>query len=152
MWIRKLTALDCTKILARSHFAHLGCTKDGKPYVVPIYFAFHDNHIYAFSMPGRKIDFMRANANACVLVEERGHGREWRSVLVEGRYEELSDLPAQKAAQERAWKLLSKHVNWWEPGGLKPDERPVVHHSSHLFWRISVDQMSGREARENNAP
>lgn len=151
MRIRRLSELDCTKLLARNHFGHLGCAKDGKPYIVPIYFAYHDNHIYAFSMPGRKIDFMRANASACFQVDERGRGREWRSVLIEGRYEELTDQPGYKVIQERAWSLLSQHINWWEPGGLKPDERPIVHHSTHLFWRISVDQVSGREATEDDA-
>ncbi|WP_377907446.1 pyridoxamine 5'-phosphate oxidase family protein [Aminobacter ciceronei] len=149
MWVRSLSTLDCSKILARSHFGHLGCSKDGRPYVVPFYFCYSDSRLYAFSMPGKKIDFMRANPCVCVLVDERGSGREWRSVLVDGRFEELKgDTPQNKIDQEHAWNLLSKHVNWWEPGGLKPDQRPIAQHSSHLFFRICVEQVSGREAVE----
>lgn len=158
MWVRELSPLDCTKILTRSHFGHLGCAKDGRPYVVPFYFSYSDNRLYAFSMPGKKIDYLRANPCACVLVDERGSGREWRSVLVDGRFEELKDdTPEHKVDQQHAWNLLSKnllskHVNWWEPGGLKPDKRPITNHSSHLFFRIHVEEISGREAKEDGMP
>ncbi|CAN7329132.1 pyridoxamine 5'-phosphate oxidase family protein [Aminobacter sp. LjRoot7] len=153
MWVRELSTLDCTKILTRSHFGHLGCAKDSRPYVVPFYFCYSDSRLYAFSMPGKKVDYMRANPSVCVLVEERGEGREWRSVLVDGRFEELkNDTLQHKADQEHAWTLLSKHVNWWEPGGLKPFQRPVTDHSLHLFFRIVVEQISGREAKEDGMP
>jgi len=149
MWIHALTTLECTNLLARSHFGRLGCAKDGRPYVVPFNFCYADSRLYAFSMPGQKIDYMRANPSVCVLVEERGDGREWRSVVVNGRFEELKDdSPQHKLDQEHAWALLSTHVNWWEPGGLKPTQRPVADASSHLFFRILVEQISGREAKE----
>ena len=34
--------------------------------------------------------------------------------------EELPDVIGHKRERERAWSLLSRHANWWEPGGLKP--------------------------------
>ncbi|TGV54549.1 pyridoxamine 5'-phosphate oxidase family protein, partial [Mesorhizobium sp. M2D.F.Ca.ET.160.01.1.1] len=75
MQIRTLSALECTKILTANRFGHLACAKDGQPYVVPFYFAHADNHLYAFSMPGKKIDWMRSNPLVSVQVEERGTGR-----------------------------------------------------------------------------
>lgn len=152
MWIRRLSTLDCTKILARNHFAHLGCAMAGNPYVVPIYFSYSDNHLYAFSMPGKKIEFMRANPKACVLVEERGEGRGWRSVLVEGHYQELDETPEHEADRKHAWLLLSRHKTWWEPGGLKPDRLPITDHSTHLFYRIRMEAVSGREVKDQDAP
>jgi nitroimidazol reductase NimA-like FMN-containing flavoprotein (pyridoxamine 5'-phosphate oxidase superfamily) len=54
MHIRSLSTLECTKMMSASRLGHLACVKDGRPYVVPIYFAYADNHLYAFSMPGKK--------------------------------------------------------------------------------------------------
>ncbi len=148
MHIRTLSTLECSKLLSASRLAHLACVGDGKPYVVPIYFAYADSHLYAFSMPGKKIDLMRANPHVSLVVEKHGNGREWQSVVVDGRFEELPDRIGGKAEREHAWSLLSKHFDWWEPGALKLVTPPLSDHSSHLFFRVLVDQLSGREARE----
>ena len=148
MHIRSLSSLECTRLLSDSRLAHLACAKEGKPYVVPIYFAYADNHLYAFSMPGKKIEFMRANPEVSLIVEERGHGREWKSVVVEGHFEELPDLVGQKGGRDHAWSLLSKHADWWEPGALKPVAPPPSDHSEHIFFRVFVEQLHGREAKE----
>lgn len=149
MHVRSLSTLECTKLLSASRFAHLACAKEGKPYVVPLYFAYADIHLYAFSMPGKKIDFMRANPQVSLVVEERGHGREWQCVVVDGRYEELPDRIGHKKERDHAWSLLSKHFDWWEPGSLTPVMPPQSGHSEHVFFRILVEQLSGREAKED---
>lgn len=148
MHIRNLSNLECTRLLSGNRLAHLACAKDGKPYVVPIYFAYAENYLYAFSMPGKKIEFMRANPEVSLIVEERGHGREWKSVLVEGRFEELPDRIGHKRERDHAWSLLSKHFDWWEPGALKPVTPPISDYSDHIFFRVFVEQIYGREAKE----
>ncbi len=148
MQIRTLSALECTSLLTTTRLARIACTKDGRPYVVPIHFAYADNHLYAFSMPGKKIDWMRANPLVSVVVEEPGQAREWKSVVVDGRFEELPDRIGHKVERDHAWALLSKYANWWEPGALKPVMPPVSDHSDHLFYRIIIDSVSGREARD----
>lgn len=148
MLIRSLSSVECTRLLSESRLGHLACAKDGKPYVVPIYFAYADNHLYAFSMPGKKIEIMRANPEVSLIVEEWGHGKEWKSVLVEGRFEELPDRVGHKRQRDHAWLLLSKHSDWWEPGALKPAAPPLSNYSGHIFFRVFVDQLCGREARE----
>lgn len=149
MHVRSLSNLECTRLLSDNRLAHLACAKDGKPYVVPIYFAYADSHLYAFSMPGKKIEFMRANPEVSLIVEDWGHGREWRSVHVEGRFEELPDRIGHKRERDHAWSLLSKHADWWEPGALKPVMPPLSDHSEHIFFRVFVDQLYGREAKES---
>lgn len=78
----------------------------------------------------------------------RGEGRQWKSVVVDRRYEELLDRIDQRPEREHAWSILSKHVDWWEPGALKPATPPLSDHSTHVFFRISIEQVSGREAKE----
>ena len=148
MVIQSLSELECINVLTAARFGRLACSNNGQPYVVPIYFAYAENHLYVFSMPGKKIEWMRANPLVSVLVEERQQGREWKSVVVDGRYEELPDRIGFKVQRDHAWSLLSKHVDWWEPGALKPVPAPVADQPDYVFFRIVVDQLSGREARE----
>ena len=148
MIVRTLSTADCTALLAANRLARLACTKDGRPYIVPIYYAYADSHLYAFSMPGKKVEWMRSNPQVSAQIDERGEGREWRSVIVDGLYEELPDRIGHKRELDHAWSLLSKHVDWWEPGGYKPIAPAVSDHSMHVFFRIVVEQLSGREAKE----
>lgn len=147
MWIKALSALECAKILAAGRFAHLACADGNQPYIVPIYLAYADNHLYGFSMPGHKIECMRSNPHVCVQVDERGQGPEWKSVIVQGRYQELDNSPELEQERDHAWRLLSKNPIWWEPGSLRPVEPGASDHYEHVFFRILVDEITGREAR-----
>jgi uncharacterized protein len=48
----------------------LGCCRDSKPYVIPVNYFFDDEVVYIHSMPGRKIEIMRANPHVCLQVDE----------------------------------------------------------------------------------
>lgn len=148
MIIRDMTIAECTAILTGNRLARLACSHDGRPYVVPIFYAHAGTFAYSFTMPGRKLDTMRANPNVALLVEEKGEGRYWKSVLVEGRFEELPDRIGFKREREHAWSLLSKYANWWEPGALKPALQPMADHSPHTFFRIHIERTTGRQAVE----
>jgi nitroimidazol reductase NimA-like FMN-containing flavoprotein (pyridoxamine 5'-phosphate oxidase superfamily) len=152
MWIRALDKPECTQLLASNRSAHLACSNGAQPYVVPIYYAYADNSLYAFSMPGKKIEWMRANPSVSVLVEEKESGRQWKSVLVDGRYEELPERIGHKREREHCWSLLSKHASWWEPGALRPEQRAEWDDRPPVFYRILIEQLSGREAKEERGP
>lgn len=89
---------------------------------------------------------MRANPNVALLVEQLGSVDSWKTVVAEGRYEELPDRIGFKRERDHAWSLLSKHANWWEPGALKPALQALADRSPHVFFRIRIDRLSGREA------
>lgn len=148
MWVRTLSTIECTKLVEAGRLAYLACSKDDRPYLVPIYYAFDKAVLYAFTMPGKKLDLVRANPRVALLIEQRSAANEWRSVVVEGRFEELPDRLGHKVQRDRAWALLSRHSNWWEPGSLKPYPEKLSDHSPHVFFRIVIDQISGREGRE----
>ncbi|MDQ2634674.1 MAG: pyridoxamine 5'-phosphate oxidase family protein [Pseudomonadota bacterium] len=143
MIVKELTERECAAILMASSLGHLACAKDNRPYVVPITFAFADNHIYSFSLTGQKIEWMRQNPQVCLQVDDFKDSSGWKSVVVHGVYQELPDRIGSKRERDHAWSLLSKHANWWEPGGLKPVPaagRP------HVFYRIHVETLTGRHA------
>jgi nitroimidazol reductase NimA-like FMN-containing flavoprotein (pyridoxamine 5'-phosphate oxidase superfamily) len=149
MIVREMTAQECTSVVSTGRLARLACALDGQPYVVPIHYAFSDRHLYSFSMPGQKIEWMRKNPKVCVQVDNLSTARDWRSVVVYGLFEELADRIGTKVERDRAWSLLQKHGNWWEPGGLKPVLPVVAGASVHLFYRIRIESMTGRQALED---
>ncbi len=150
MWIRTLSHAECMDVLSSRRTAHLACARDGRPYVVPIHYSYADMALYAFSMVGKKIEIMRANPYVSMAVEARGEDRGWRSVIVDGRYEELPERIGYKRRRDHAWSLLSKHANWWEPGALKPGRPASSNDVMHVFFRILIDDVSGRWASEQD--
>jgi nitroimidazol reductase NimA-like FMN-containing flavoprotein (pyridoxamine 5'-phosphate oxidase superfamily) len=148
--LKEMTRQDCAAVLVACRLGRLACVCDNRPYVVPIHFVYASDHLYSFSMHGKKIDWMRMNPAVCILVDQFGPRREWRSVIVDGRYEELPDTPQRGDERAHAWSLLQLHADWWEPGGLKPPLQLVSNSSSHLFYRIRIESLTGRQAIESN--
>lgn len=146
MIIRELSASQCQAVLRANRLARLACARDGQPYAVPIFYAFADGCAYAFTMPGRKLETMRANPNVALLVEQNSPDRCWKNVVAEGRFEELPGGVGFHPERDHAWALLSAHANWWEPGALRPICPPLADRSSHVFFRIRIERISGREA------
>ncbi|MDW6023144.1 pyridoxamine 5'-phosphate oxidase family protein [Mesorhizobium sp. BAC0120] len=149
MRISTLSESECKVVLANHRVAHLACTNNWRPYVVAIHYVFADDVIYAFSLPGKKIEWMRYNPLVCLMVEEKQQGRAWKSVVVDGLYEELRDGIGRKHDErEHAWSLLGQNANWWEPGALKPETTLPSDQLPPVFFRILVKEISGRQARE----
>ncbi|MGC4025768.1 MAG: pyridoxamine 5'-phosphate oxidase family protein [Mesorhizobium sp.] len=146
MHVQTMSEVDCLRFLEEHRLARLCCALDGHPYAVPIHYAFRNHFFYSFSMMGRKIETMRKNPRVSLLVDELGADRGWTSVVAEGTYEELPDRIGSKIERDHAWSLLSQHANWWEPGALKPEKGVPAGDTDHIFFRISIDKMSGRRA------
>lgn len=148
MALRDMSHAECLAMLEGGHYGHLACSNDGQPYVVPIYFAFQARVAYSFSMPGRKIEWMRQNPKVCLQVEESPSKGSWTSVVLNGRFQELTDTDAWHEERLHAWSLLEKHLNWWEVGSLRPVDVPPATASSHLFYGIYLNDVSGRIATQ----
>jgi nitroimidazol reductase NimA-like FMN-containing flavoprotein (pyridoxamine 5'-phosphate oxidase superfamily) len=143
MIVPEMTREECDAFLKRMRFGRLACARDHQPYVVPIYFAYDGEHLYCFSTPGQKIEWMRANPLVCVEVDEVVNQLEWKSVVVLGRYEELCDEPSCASTREHALQLLQKRAMWWQPAyvvpGMRASQKPVA----PIFYRIKINQVTG---------
>lgn len=144
--IQELTRQVSMDLLARTRLGRLACVHGSQPYVVPIYFAYHNECLYSFSTVGQKIEWMRANPLVCVEVEEVVDPAHWVTVLVFGRYEELPDTPEWASIRTLAHTLLKHHAIWWEPAYaktiLRSIERPLV----PVFYRIHCQRVTGHRA------
>jgi len=148
MFVREMSRRECHEIVASGDLARLACCKGGQPYIVPITYALSGTHLYCFSMPGQKIDWMRANPSVCLQVDQFSGKLKWKSVVITGRYRELRPSGERYCECLDAWSLLEKKPNWWEPGGLKPVPQQISGAYAHIFFSIDIDEMTGRETCE----
>ena len=70
MYVREMTSQQSVDLVSTCHVGRLACAIENRPYVVPIYYAYAENDLYSFSMPGQKIEWMRTNPNVCVQIDE----------------------------------------------------------------------------------
>jgi nitroimidazol reductase NimA-like FMN-containing flavoprotein (pyridoxamine 5'-phosphate oxidase superfamily) len=142
MIIREMSHADCVALLAKSWVGRLACCKENVPYVVPIQFAYVDNRIVSFSLPGQKIDWMRANPRVCIQIDDIADKHRWKCLLVNGVFKEQ----VRDEQRDRAWAALKTDNDWWEPGSFKPGPQAIASERNHVFYAVDIDTMTGREA------
>lgn len=144
MLVQELNFKECRLALAQARFGRLACARDNQPYVIPIYFAVDEAYVYAFSLAGQKLEWMRENPRVCVEIDNANGASDWTSVVVLGRYEELPDTPEYRSARRRAHDLLQRRAMWWEPGTAviaRCDESASL---APVYYRISMEHVTGR--------
>ena len=136
---RMLSEAEARNLIAGGRIGRLGCVDNGEPYVVPINYVFEDGSIYSHSLPGRKIEALRAHPRACLQVDEIENDFEWRSVIAYGNFEEIR-VPSDRRAI--LGKLLARFPL------LTPVESVMAHDAGapdSVVFRIIVDRITGVE-------
>lgn len=127
-------------LLRRRRIGRIGCCVDDQPYVVPVNYAYDGSAVYAISGPGRKIDAMRAEPRVCFEVDEIdecGGTVDWRSVIADGVYAELTDDCERRAALTLLGKICTG----------SPSCMPVIP-AGMIVFRIDLADKTGRFGRE----
>ena len=102
--VTEMTREEVARLLARGWYGHLGCARDGHPYVVPMCYAYDAPDLYFFTTEGTKTEFIAANHEICFQVEEIAGPDDWQSVMLTGRAELLKE----PQDLERAMLLVSE--------------------------------------------
>jgi len=143
--IGRLTKGQCQRILIAGMIGRLGCHSSGKTYVLPITYVFDGGYIYAHSKDGLKLTMMRSNPDVCFQVDQIDDLCNWRSVIVWGKFEELTH----SEEQEMALNILINGLHPYHTGdSVKPpkstgDMNPR-REKKPVFYRISIEEISGR--------
>ena len=139
MLIQSMTGVASLELLERATLGRVACTHEGQPYITPMSVTYDANWLYSFSTLGQKITWMRANPHVCVEVEELVSPQDWATVIVIGRYQELTTEKERTYAHD----LLERRPAWWEPGYsrtvMEGKERPL----KPVYFRILIDQITG---------
>jgi nitroimidazol reductase NimA-like FMN-containing flavoprotein (pyridoxamine 5'-phosphate oxidase superfamily) len=124
--VEDMSAAETHALLQRQHFAHLGCARDNRPYVVPMHFAYDGQEIFFFTTSGMKTRFIDANPQVCLQVEEITDSTHWRSVMVTGDADHITD----SAELQRAMKLITER---------NPSLTPAISATEVDSWGREVD-------------
>jgi nitroimidazol reductase NimA-like FMN-containing flavoprotein (pyridoxamine 5'-phosphate oxidase superfamily) len=151
MVIHELAPADCAEVLSRTSVARLACCRMNQPYVVPVSFVYDPRQacLFSFSSIGKKVEWMRANPSVCVEVEDLEDRFNWTTIVIFGRYSELTDAPEHRDQRHRALNLFSERSQWWLPGAARLSDSE---HESVVVYRINIDHMTGRRTTRATEP
>jgi nitroimidazol reductase NimA-like FMN-containing flavoprotein (pyridoxamine 5'-phosphate oxidase superfamily) len=124
--VEDMSQAEIHELLERQSFGHLGCARDGRPYVVPMNYAFDGKNLYFFTTAGMKTHFIESNPEVCLQVEEVSDSSHWRSVMVIGRAERLTH-------SEDVQRAMQHIVN------RNPSLTPAISATSLDAWGRAVD-------------
>ena len=139
--VSDMTRAEMDALLARARYGHLGVSRDGHPYVVPMHYAFDGRDLYFFTTEGTKTEYIAANHEVCFQVEEVNGPEDWQSVMLTGRAELLKE----PQDLERAMLLVSER---------NPSLSPALSHTRIGAWtrlsrialyRLRPDAVYGRK-------
>jgi nitroimidazol reductase NimA-like FMN-containing flavoprotein (pyridoxamine 5'-phosphate oxidase superfamily) len=102
--IKDMPQGEMVALLLRGKLGHLGCSRDGHPYVVPMHYAYDGECLFFFTTEGTKTDYITANPEVCFQVEEITDASRWLSVMVFGRAERVTKIEE----TERAMRLITE--------------------------------------------
>jgi nitroimidazol reductase NimA-like FMN-containing flavoprotein (pyridoxamine 5'-phosphate oxidase superfamily) len=133
-------------VLFSQVLGRLACTDGKQPYIVPVTYTFDGKYIYGQSNEGTKLEIVRKNPNVCFEVDRMMDMRNWQSVIVYGKFEELKAKEAEKAREilfNNVFPLLTSstiHPFGHQVTGKVDDSTRV----KQVMYRIKIQKMTGR--------
>ena len=141
-----LTDYQINTLLASQLVGRLGCGSQEELYVVPIIYAFDSPYLYSHTREGTKITLMRKHTKVCVHIDQIDNLANWRSVIVWGRFEELSGNEAEsglRLLKNRLYPLITSQYSQ-SLLDLKAEDMNRSSQTPEVLYRIRIERQSGR--------
>ena len=135
--IKRMSEEEARALLRAGRLARLGCVADGYPYVVPVNYVFDGESVFSHSLPGLKVDAMRAFPRVCLQVDELQDQTSWRSAIAFGTFEELTNVGEREHAMSLLLSLFPQ---------LTPVESLVVVDAgapAPVVYRVRIERITG---------
>jgi hypothetical protein len=150
---RNLDEKECKALLEQNYIGRLAYISGGFPHIVPITY-FYDsktNSITSYSSEGHKIKEMRKNTSVCLAADEIASITNWKSVLVQGTYEELSSIDAKHMLHEfsEGVKNVIKNNYGEHPKYISEFSAKINAEDTPIVFRIKITELTGK-LRKNN--
>ena len=141
---------EIRETLERLNYAHLSCSRDDLPYVVPVHYVFDGEHIFIYTTEGKKAEMLRANPELCLQAEEVTDKENWVSVIAFGRAEQLVDADERRAALDRILEVNPRltpavSIRWMDSWVRENVEVIYRVRPRKVTGRRTVDRTRGRE-------
>jgi len=139
--VEDMSPKEMHALLQRENFGHLGCARDGRPYVVPMNFAYDGKDLYFFTTHGMKTRFIDANPQVCLQVEEVKDSTHWRSVMVTGRATEIT----KDEEARHAMKIITERNPSLTPAISATQVDSIGRAVDIALYRITPEMIDGRQ-------
>ena len=139
--VEDMSPAEMHELLRRASFGHMGCAREGRPYVVPMNYAYDGKELYFFTTEGMKTQFIEANPLVCLQVEEVTDPTHWRSVMVIGRAERLTN----KDETQRAMNLITERNPSLTPAISATQLDSLGRAVDIALYRITPELIDGRK-------
>ena len=142
-----MTTAEIENVLQSQSICRLACNDIKFPHLIPISYFYDGRYIYCQSQQGKKIELMQKNPNVSILVDIIGSMNNYKSVIVNGEYQELEGLEADEARKllfEQIFSLMTTtrihYFEHQESGKIDDSERIKVN-----MFRIKILSSTGRK-------
>ena len=132
---------EMAALLLRVGFGHLGCTRDGHVYVVPMHYTYDGHELCFFTTEGTKTEFITANHEVCFQVEEITDQSNWRSVMLIGEAHKITN----PEETERTMQLISERNPTLTPALNRTDIGAWHRLSRIAIYRVRPSAIYGRK-------
>ena len=137
-----MTGEEIDELMREQVIGRVGCHVGGTTYVVPVIYAWDGGCVYVYTIQGQKVRMMRENPTVCFEVDEYRAGGGWRSVIIQGTYEELTGDDAALTLR-----LLTAHFAARSSGGS--GQRPRGEGRVPVAFRIRAHEITGRKVNRS---
>ncbi len=128
------------ELLRKVQYGHLGFIHEGKPCVMPMHCYLEDSDIYLFTTIGMKTHDMDANPDICLQVEEIHGLLHWRSAIVNGRADRLTE----QQDIDRAMQFIKEHNPTLSPAINRTWIDSWGRAEAIAIYRMHPSEMTGR--------
>ena len=142
----ELTPVQIDDLLRSQLVGRIGYHSDGVTYVVPLNYLYNGTDILAHSGKGQKVSMMRKNPEVCFEVDEIKSVVNWQSVIIWGRFEEITDVDdQQQALQQLIDRVVPFLTDAGHPShGITENNYDIGSEVELVVYKIVITKKTGR--------
>ena len=145
--VREMGNSWARETLRRLNYAHLACSRDDEPYVVPVHYAFDGEYVFIYTTEGKKSGILDFNPKVCLQAEDVEDNEHWVSVMAFGEVERVPD-----DARSEALDLILNVNPTLTPAVSVRWMDSWVRTNVEVIYRFRPRKISGRKTVDRSAP
>lgn len=130
-------------MLVNQYHGRIGCSADGRVLILPMMYYYDGHVILGLTREGTKTSLLRKNPQVAFEIDEILSPGVWRSVVIEGRFEELEGDERDYALfllKDRKIPVFAGEKMGY-PGISDPNDPTIVY---PVVYRIQIQTKTGR--------
>ncbi|MBU2947763.1 pyridoxamine 5'-phosphate oxidase family protein [Zobellia uliginosa] len=145
---KDLETSECMSLLSDNCIGHLGYIAGKSPFIVPVtyFYDLENKSIISYSAPGHKIQSMRMYGQVSLQVDEIATMLQWRSVLINGSFEELKGSTAKKCLRTftNGVKEIILRTKGQKTESIREFSSKMEKEASPIVYRIHISDIVGK--------